>query len=232
MSIWTVIIEAISALRNGEGLSAVFDQLRRPPDKTVAFTIAVIGLGAKIAKADGLVTRNEVSAFREVFHIPPEDEAHAARVYDLARQDIAGFEEYARRISRMFNKDTGPLGDLLEGLFHIALADGDYHPGENDFLHRVAEIFGFDAQSFSRMRARFVPEAEQDPYSVLGVTPDMSPDAIRAVWRDLVKETHPDRLAARGVPVEAVKLAEKRLVDINRAMDLIMARSGKQGVSG
>lgn len=224
-----MITDAIAALRNGEGLSAVFDQLRGPPDRSVAFTIAVIGLGAKIAKADGMVTRNEVSAFREVFHIPPEDEAHAARVYNLARQDTAGFEDYARRISRMFSKETGPLSDLLEGLFHIALADGDYHPGENAFLLRVAEIFGFDAQSFSRMRARFVPEAEQDPYDMLGVTPDMSLEAIRAAWRDLVKETHPDRLAARGVPVEAVQLAEKRLIAINRAMDQITARADAAG---
>ena len=88
MSLWTRISDAIGALASGEGLSAVFDRLRTPPDRSVAFTIAVIALGAKMAKADGQVTRDEVTAFREVFHIPPSEEPNAARVFNLARQDI------------------------------------------------------------------------------------------------------------------------------------------------
>src|SRR6056297_1446894 len=120
MSIWTRISEALQALAKGESLTSVFDRLRSPPERSVAFTIAVIALSAKMAKADGLVTRDEVTAFREVFHIAPQDEAAAARVFNLARQDVAGFDEYARRISRMFRDDRGALDDLLEGLFHIA----------------------------------------------------------------------------------------------------------------
>lgn len=201
----------------------VFDRLRNPPEKTVAFAIAVIALGAKLAKADGQVTRSEVAAFREVFRIPKAEEANAARVYDLARQDVAGFEEYALKIGTMFGADRRVLEDLLEGLFHIALADGTYHPGENSFLGRVAEIFGIEARCFARMRARFVPEAEQDPWDVLGV-PHGSPlaDARRA-WRDLVRETHPDQMIGRGVPIEAVRLAEARLAAINRAWERISA---------
>jgi len=98
MSIWTRISDAVSALTAGQPLSAVFDRLRSPPQRSIAFTIAVIALGAKMAKADGLVTRDEVSAFREVFTISPKDEENAARVFNLARKDVAGFEEYAVRI--------------------------------------------------------------------------------------------------------------------------------------
>ena len=101
MSIWSRMAEAIAALAKGEGLSAVFDKLRAAPDRTVAFTIAVIALGAKMAKADGLVTKDEVVAFREVFVIPPEEEANAARVFNLARTDVAGYDIYARRIKAM-----------------------------------------------------------------------------------------------------------------------------------
>jgi DnaJ like chaperone protein len=221
MSIWTRIAEALAALRNGEGLSAVFDRLRSPPDRTVGFAIAVIALGAKIAKADGEVTRNEVRAFREVFTIPPDEEDHAARVYNLARTDVAGFESYARHIRRMYDADAAALTDLLEGLFHIAMADGDYHPGENAFLMAVAEIFAIDPRTFARLRARFVPDAEQDPYDILGVTHDASLDDIRAAWRRLVRDGHPDRAIARGLPEEAVALAEKRLIAINHAMEMI-----------
>ncbi len=227
MSIWTRISEALSALTSGESLTDVFDRLRSPPERSVAFAIAVIALGAKMAKADGQVTRDEVTAFREVFTIPPEEEANAARVFNMARTDVAGFEEYAVRIRRMFGEDATeapPMCYLLEGLFHIAMADGEYHPNEDQFLRRVSEIFEFPEREFDALRARFVPDAERDPFDILGVSPDMPLEQIRVVWRAEVRETHPDRLKARGVPEEAVKLAEKRLVAINNAWEDIQGQ--------
>lgn len=221
MSIWTRIGEAIAALTKGEGLSEVFEKLRASPDRSVAFTIAVIALGAKMAKADGTVTKDEVVAFREVFLIPREEEANAARVFNLARHDVAGYDIYARRIKAMYGKDDRPLCDLLEGLFHIAVADGVYHPKEDDFLHEVAGIFGFDERRFKGIRAQFVAEADRDPHDVLGVDPNAPMAEVRAAWRQLVRETHPDQMIARGVPEEAVKLAERRMVAINRAWEEI-----------
>ncbi len=221
MSIWSRILEALAALRAGEGLSALFDRLRTPPERSVAFTIAVIALGAKMAKADGLVTRDEVTAFREVFHIGAEDEAGAARVFDLARKDVAGFEDYAKRFRGMFEGGEDALVDLVEGLFHIAMADGEYHPGEDAFLERVADIFEIGDPCFRRLKARFVPDAEPDPWDVLGLEHDASVDEARSAWRALVRETHPDAMIARGVPEEAVKVAEKRMIAINRAWEAI-----------
>lgn len=221
MSLWTRITEALSALTNGEGLSEVFERLRSPPEQSVGFTIAVIALGAKMAKADGLVTRDEVTAFREVFSIPPEEEANAARIFNMARTDVAGFEEYAYRIKAMFGDRREALCDLMEGLFHIALADGEYHPKEDDFLDRVRHIFGMQEREFRAMRAQFVADAVPDPYDVLGVEPDAPFDDIRAAYRALVRETHPDRMIARGVPQEAIKLTEGRLIMINAAWEEI-----------
>lgn len=221
MSLWTRITEALSALTHGESLSAVFERLRTPPEKSVAFAIAVIALGAKMAKADGQVTRDEVTAFREVFQIARDDEAGAARVFNMARTDVAGYQDYARKIKGMFAEDSTVLCDLMEGLFHIALADGFYHPGENEFLEDVARIFGQTDQQFSALRARFVPDAPKDPYTVLGVSHDMPMDEIRKIWRQLVRDTHPDAMMARGVPEEAIRLAEKKMIDINRAWDEI-----------
>ena len=221
MTIWERISEAISALRAGESLSVVFEKLRTPPEKSVAFTIAVVALGAKMAKADGLVTRNEVAAFREVFYIPKDEEANTARLFNLARQDVAGFEDYARRVASMFNPADGTLCDLMEGLFYIAVADGSYHPEEDDFLARVAKIFGLSDRQFKALRTRFVPDAEPDPYDVLGVEPGDDLDRIRSAWRQLVRESHPDRMVARGVPEEAIRMAEKRLIAINRAWESI-----------
>lgn len=225
MSLWTRITETIAALSRGEGLSAVFDRLRAPPERSVAFTIAVIALGAKMAKADGRVTRDEVAAFREVFTIPPEDVAQAGRVFDLARQDVAGYDLYARRIASMFGAGDQALIDLMEGLFHIAMADGHYHPHEDAFLREVSAIFGLGERCFRALHGRFVPDAEPDPYDVLGVAPDAPIESVRAAWRQAVRDSHPDRMIARGVPAEAVRLAERRLVAINRAWEEI---SGKR----
>ena len=221
MSLWFRISEALAALANGESLSEVFDKLRAPPERSVGFAIAVIALGAKMAKADGQVTRDEVTAFRDVFQIAKEDEAGAARVFDMARTDVAGYQDYAARIQRMFADDPSTLCDLMEGLFHIAMADGFYHPGENEFLEEVSRIFGQSPQQFQALRARFVPDAPKDPYTVLGVSPGTPVEEIRKHWRRLVRETHPDAMLARGVPQEAVRLAEKRMIDINRAWDEI-----------
>lgn len=228
MTIWSRIFEAISALVQGESLTAVFDRLRHPPEacpeRTVAFTIAVIALGAKMAKADGEVTRNEVSAFRQVFHVPPEEEANAARVFNLARQDVAGFQAYARKIRAMFQGDSKVLTDVLEGLFHVSVADGSYHPQEDAFLAEVARIFGIAEPCFRAIRARYAPEAPRDPYDVLGLPHDASLDEARAAWKAAVRDSHPDRLVARGVPDEAVKLAERRLIAVNAAWEEISAR--------
>ena len=224
MSIWTRITEALSALAAGEGLSSVFDRLRSPPEQSVAFTIAVIALGAKMAKADGQVTRDEVTAFREVFNIADEDKHNAARVFNLARQDVAGFEEYARRIAGMFVDAPEMLDDLLEGLFHIAMADGTYHPNEDAFLEQVAVIFQIPEDAFAALRARFVPDTSPLPHSVLGIAPNATKEEARAAWRKLVRANHPDALIARGLPEEAIRMAEKRMIDINRAWETLSAR--------
>lgn len=224
MSIWTRIADALKALREGESLSAVFERLRTPPQRSVAFTIAVIALGAKLAKADGQVTRGEVAAFRRVFTIAPEEERNAARVFNLARQDVAGFDLYARKIAAMFPPRDPVLVDLMEGLFEIAMADGDFHPDEDAFLTEVAAIFGLSERCFRCLRARFVGDVPPDPYDVLEVPADAPIEQIKHAYRTAVRETHPDRLAARGVPAEAVKLAEHRLRDVNRAWEEIRQR--------
>lgn len=234
MSIWTRIYDALASLAYGEGLAAVFDRLRGTPDpeRSVGFTIAVIALGAKLAKADGTVTRDEVQAFRRVFDIRPQDEADAARVFNLARQDVAGFDAYARGVAKLFNTtgaalcadDRNVLIDLLEGLFQIAISDGQFHPREDAVLAEIARIFGLDDRCYRVLRGRFVEGMPRDPYDVLGISLDSTLDQARAAWRQGVKDCHPDVMIARGVPPEAVKLAERRLIAINQAWGEIQER--------
>ncbi len=234
MSIWTRISDALAALLQGEPLSVVFDKLRAgdAPEQSVGFTIAVLALGAKMAKADGTVTRDEVTAFRRIFTFPQGEEAHAAHVFNLARQDVAGFDAYARKIARLFNPegrklcadDHHVLVDILEALFQIALADGSYHAGEDAFLTHVADAFGLDEACFRIVRARLVEGAPRDPYDVLGLPQGAPRDEARKAWKALVRDTHPDVMQARGVPPEAMKLAERRMQLINEAWREINAK--------
>ncbi|MBU6442334.1 MAG: TerB family tellurite resistance protein [Alphaproteobacteria bacterium] len=188
----------------------------------VVFTIAIIALGAKMAKADGVVTKDEEDAFKRIFRVPPSEEANVRRIFNLARQDTAGFEVYAAQIARLFRGNPAILEDVLDGLFEIAKADGVLHPGELAFLEGVADIFGFTPGEFRRIRAsHFGPDAA-DPYAILGVAHDASDDEIKRTYRMLVRENHPDSLIARGVPEEFVKLANDKLAAINTAYERIV----------
>jgi len=190
-------------------------------DPGVTFTIAVIALAGKMAKADGIVSDAELEAFARVFRVPPQEEANVRRIFNLARQDVAGYEAYAQRIARLFVGNPAILEDVLDGLFEIAKADGVLHPAEAIFLEKVADIFGFAPNEFRRIRAsHFAPELS-DPYVILGVSYVAGTEEIKQTYRRLVRENHPDSLMARGVPQEFEKLANDKLAAINAAYEAI-----------
>jgi len=197
-------------------------------DPGVTFTIAVIALAAKMAKADGFVSDEEVEAFDRIFRVPPDEQANVRRFFNLARGDSAGYEAYAGQIARLFAGNPAVLEDILDGLFEIAAADGVLHPGENEFLERVADIFGFAPGEFRRIRASHFPPDAADPYVVLGVGYDASDEEIKRTYRLLVRENHPDSLIARGVPEEFVKLATDKLAAINTAFEKIEAERAER----
>ncbi|MEW6122158.1 MAG: molecular chaperone DjiA [Pseudomonadota bacterium] len=199
----------------------VLDRLLAPAPRPAAFSIALIALSAKMAKADGVVVPLEVKAFREVFDIPPEELAGVARVYDLAKQDTAGFEAYARQIGTLFADESETREDLLDALFHVAKADHALHEDELVFLKEVARLLGFEGTAYDRIEARHV-RRPGDPYAVLDLGPEASDMEVKARWRTLVGEHHPDRLAARGLPPAAVKLANDRVAAVNAAYQAIV----------
>lgn len=248
MSIWGKIIGGVAGFALGGPLGALIgavaghavDKIREETQtnlsveveepgqgtRQVAFTVAVIVLGAKMAKADGAVTRAEVDAFKEVFHIPPHEVKNVGRIFDMAKKDAGGFEPYARQVGWMFRNEPAVLEELLSGLFHIAKADGDVHPAELSYLRRVSDMFGLNAQAFERVRAMFMASAEPDPYDVLGVRRDASNDDIKRAYRALIHENHPDKLVAQGLPQEFIDLANERMAIINASYDKIEKQRG------
>ncbi|MFO1059850.1 MAG: TerB family tellurite resistance protein [Dongiaceae bacterium] len=194
--------------------------------KRIAFTIAVIVLGAKMAKADGVVSRSEVAAFKQVFRVPPEELRNVGRLFDQARRDAGGFEPYARQVAGMFTPGSPVLEELLDGLFHIAKADGKVGAEELGYLRQVAAIFGFDETAFERLRSGHLGPDEADPYHVLGIDRSMSDAEIKAAYRKLIREMHPDRLIAEGLPQEFLDVATAKMAAVNAAYDRVARDRG------
>ncbi|WP_448202554.1 TerB family tellurite resistance protein [Azospirillum sp. sgz302134] len=198
--------------------------------KSIAFTIGVIALSAKMARADGVVKRVEVDTFNRLFRVPPEELPNVGRVFDLARRDTAGFEDYARQIAALFEDRHAVLEELLDSLLLIAEADDELHETEVEYLRSVAHIFGFADADFERILAgHHVAGAGDgaDPYGVLGVARTATDAEIKAAHRRLVREHHPDTLIAQGLPQEFVDLATQKVAAINAAYDRIEKERGR-----
>jgi DnaJ like chaperone protein len=212
--------EAVGALFDWIGglLGGIADPATR---RQVAFSVAMIALSAKMAKADGIVTTDEVDAFRRIFVVEASEERSVSRLFDLATRDVAGFESYAAKIASIYGNDVAGLTDVVDGLFAIARADGALHEAELIYLERVAGIFGIVGPAFARIAERHVVGPEGDPYLVLGVERGQPLAEIRRRYLKLVAESHPDKLMARGVPPECVALANQRLAAINRAFERV-----------
>ena len=186
-------------------------------DPQVAFTVGVISLGAKMAKADGRVTPDEVMAFKEVFEVPKGEMENVSRIFNLAKEDAHHYEIYADQLASLMKGNRKLLGDVLEGLFHIAMADGVFDPSEEKFLEDVAGRFGFTPTEFNNIRARHVGSHKSNPYQVLGVPHDIDNETLRRHYLKLVLDNHPDKMIARGVPPEFVSFATKKVAAINAA---------------
>ncbi|MFZ1813880.1 MAG: molecular chaperone DjiA [Rhizobiaceae bacterium] len=231
MTVWTRFGDLVSSVA-ADAFSTLVEAVRTVFEgdastrRQVSFSIAMIGLSAKMAKADGIVTQEEVDAFRDIFEIPEKEAENVARLYNLAKQDVAGFDAYARQVVRLFPDEPAILEDVMDGLFHIAKADGILHEKEDEFLEHVAVIFDLKGRDYQRIRARHLNPEEGDPYLIIGGERSMSDSDMRSLYRNLVKENHPDRMIARGVPEEFVAIANDRLAAINRAWETIKLERG------
>jgi DnaJ like chaperone protein len=232
---WTTIKEMIG-LGNGGALRGAFGQLwsmmglDSPSDpervrNSDAFAMAFIALAAKMAKSDGIAVESEREAFDRFFRVPPEDYQNVSHLFDLAKEDVAGFELYAEKIGRLMGNDPEMVRELFACLFQVAAADGVLHHAEERYLEEVAHRLGLSAEAYRDIRRLFVCDSS-NPYAVLGLEPDADNDALRARHRSLVKEHHPDQLQARGVPPELLKAADQRLANINAAYDQILTERG------
>lgn len=220
------LADAIDIARK-KTLGAAFDALAsakaRRDEET--FSIALIALSAKIAKADGAATDAEFSAFRKFFEFPEGEATKVRMIYDLAKQDVAGFSHYAGQVAKLFDDDPAILEDVVDCLLYVALADGAAHPQELSLIEAAAEKFGIKPACWRRLKAAHLGLGKDDPYAVLGLEPGAPPAKVQARYRDLMRENHPDTLMARGVPASLIKIADGRAAAINAAYEAILAEA-------
>jgi DnaJ like chaperone protein len=181
------------------------------------------------------VKREEIDAFKRLFRIPPESLREVGQLFDQARDSPEDYEGFAQRLGEAFADNKGMLEDVLAALFQIARADGPLTRAEVAFLQGAQVRFGLDAPAWERARdgrpagassSAAAAAAGPDPYAVLGLAREASDVDVRQAWRRLMRENHPDSLAARGVPPEFVKRATDKVAGINAAWDRIKRERG------
>ena len=235
MSIWGKIIGGATGFAFGGPLGALLggvaghalDKIktkRKLPEETalkqIGFTIGVIVLSAKMAKADGKVTEDEIKAFKEKINVPDNEIKNVAKLWDQAKKTTDGFEVYAKQISDLLGRNSSVLEELLNLLITIAQADGKITIPEIKYLKKVGDIFGFSNEDFERIYSSR-SGVYTDPYQVLGVSRNTKIEEIKLKWKQLAIDHHPDRLMSQGVPEDLIQKSTSRLKEINNAWDTI-----------
>ena len=235
MSIWGKIIGGATGFAFGGPIGALLggvaghaiDKIKtkkKMPEETalkqIGFTIGVIVLSAKMAKADGKVTEDEIRAFKEKINVPDSEIKNVAKLWDQAKKTTDGFQIYARQIANLLEKNSSVLEELLKLLIIIALADGKITIPEIKYLKEVGNIFGFSEEDFERIYSS-KSGVSSDPYQILGVSRDASINEIKQKWKQLAINHHPDRLISQGIPEDLIHKSTSRLKEINNAWDTI-----------
>lgn len=226
MSWWDELQSAVDQAKR-RTIGGLLDALasRKAKQDEMAFSIALIALSAKMAKADGVPSDAEYHAFRRFFSYPESEEQKVSMIYRLAQQDVAGFDHYLSRVAKLFAPNPVVLEDVLDCLFYVAGADGVEHPRERELLEQAARALNVRPAAFRRLKAVHLGLDADDPYAILGIEPGADHAELKSVYHALVREHHPDALIARGVPPSLAKIAEARMAAINTAYEKALAEA-------
>ena len=242
MSVWGKIIGGTAGFAFGGPIGAIlgvmvggsFDRkLKRlnnneipQQNKQNIFALSVIILSAKIAKADGHVTSDEIFAFKEKFRIPENEMKEVAKIFNEAKKSIDGYKTIADQIGNLFPNNKILLEELLNNLFYIAESDGNTSSSEIEMLKSISVSFRLSENDYQRILHSRLSKENSDPYKVLGAERNDTDLKIRKKWIQLNKEHHPDNLISKGVPKEFIDQANNELSSINLAYDKIKKLRG------
>ena len=202
-----------SARRSG------FQQNFTPPQQV--FAIALIILTAKLAKADGYVSKEELIAIKDKLKIPEHEIDQVGKIFNKAKEDSLGYEPYAQQITQIYRNNPQVLDEVINILFYIAEADSKVSDSELSMIRNIAKIFGLSESQFEGIKESRKGSDKLNPYIVLGCDPNDDFAAIRKKYLQLSKEHHPDVLINKGVPQEVIEESKKKMRAINSAFDQI-----------
>jgi DnaJ like chaperone protein len=242
MSIWGKLIGGAAGMALGGPIGAILgiaaghgvDKVRKfdidesnknfsNDQKEQIFATSVIAISAKLAKADGKISKSEILAFKKIFEFPAEDEKAISNIFNSAKENIDDYKDIAEQVYKVFKSDKELLFELLNSLFSIAYADGELHSKEKEMLSQIAKIFQISGNEFESLNNIFEAKISKDNtsinrnYKILGLSENASLEQISNQYRKLIKEYHPDKLQGMGLPKEFIELANQKLSAINKA---------------
>lgn len=198
--------------------SANFGSFAQPQQ---IFALSLIVLSAKLSKADGQVSKEELVAVRDKLKIPDNEIEQVGKIFNKAKEESTGYEPYAQQISQIYKNNLNVLEEVINILFYIAEADGNISQPEMNMIQHIAEIFGLNDTQFNSIKESRKSSDKLNPYIVLGCNPDDNLQNIRKKYLKLSKEHHPDLLISKGVPQEVIEESKKKMRSINSAWDQI-----------
>ena len=191
-------------------------------DHQVAFFAALFACLAKIAKADGQVTKEEINKIEDFitqkFNLDGEQRNFAINIFQKAKDDNVSFDAYAKQLASLLKSSPNSLMIFYELLFELAMADGELHPNEEKLLKRVPRIFGFNEGLYDQLFQKYGLKT-QNFYEVLGVSKQMNFDEIRKIYLKKRREFHPDKLISKGLPEELIEKAKEKFIEIQEAYE-------------
>jgi len=181
------------------------------------FALSLIVLSAKLSKADGQVSKEELIAVKDKLKIPENEIEQVGKIFNKAKEESTGYEPYAKQIAQIYQKNLNVLEEVINILFYIAEADGNVSQSEHKMIEHIAQIFGLTDSQFKSIKESRKSSDKLNPYVVLNSSPEEELSMIRKKYIQLSKENHPDILISKGVPSEVIEESKKKMRSINSA---------------
>ncbi|SHG12203.1 DnaJ like chaperone protein [Microbulbifer donghaiensis] len=204
--------------------------LNRDGAQTV-FIVTLFSMLAKIAKADGTVSKAEVQLIEDFMQnnlrLSAEDRKQAIKIFQNAKTDNYSIYDYARQYQQLV-RNQAMREMVYRLLFAVAYADGDLHAAEEEILRRIPGDLGLHDSIFSTMRGEFDHRAPasmdslKQHYDVLGCSPETNDRDLKLAYRRKAAEFHPDKIAAKGLPEEFMRYAEDQMKSVTVAYETIV----------
>ena len=185
------------------------------------FALSLIVLSAKLSKADGQVSKEELIAVKDKLRIPENELDQVGKIFNKAKEESAGYEPYAQQIAQIYRGNINVLEEVINILFYIAEADGNVSESEHKMIEHIAQIFGLTEIQFNSIKESRKSSDKLNPYIVLESNPDDTIEIIRKRYLKLSKEHHPDLLMSKGVPQEVIDESKTKMRAINSAWDQV-----------